>query len=126
MANQLTEKYLVVGTLVKCVYPNHSQFGNVGSISKVIRNNPDRLGEYCFDVDFVGRGSVGNWARLDSFELWYPNVGVVAGDLSGEYPVKTTTFSKSAKVPEKPCKVCTRPNDVGVSKCWHCECSHPC
>ena len=30
-----------------------------------------------------------------------------------------------AAAKEKPCKQCGRNNDIGVSKCWCCECSNP-
>jgi hypothetical protein len=30
-----------------------------------------------------------------------------------------------SKVPEGPCRQCSRPNDIGVAKCWHCEVESP-
>ena len=33
--------------------------------------------------------------------------------------IKTELFA----IKELPCKVCGKNNDVGVSKCWNCECS---
>lgn len=29
-------------------------------------------------------------------------------------------------ITEANCRICTRKNDIGVSKCWNCECGEPC
>lgn len=50
--------------------------------------------------------------------------GIFRNEASAPAPIKQQVEVK-ASVNEKPCRSCGRNNDLGVHKCWNCECISP-
>jgi len=54
---------------------------------------------------------------------YYPSTPqhAVIQEMIGERQGFSSATSKPSARQEKPCKQCTRMNDVGINKCWFCE-----
>lgn len=97
------------GMRVQCVY--HTIPTAYNQLAIVVASSPSSLLEVHWDN---GSHMHIAWSMASSFAPL---------TLSDE---KVVVVSASSKVPEAPCKVCCRMNDIGISKCWNCETPRPC
>lgn len=110
----MLESEIKNGVRVRCVFPHLIFQGKIGTI-KLISGGGGILGGLIYHVDY-DNGQTASWMDASSHEL---------------YTASTSTISKTdsktlSSAQEGACKVCTRKNDLGVKKCWNCECSNPC
>lgn len=118
---------VIMGQRVKCVYPLPLYLGLIGTIT-MVPNAPNNTYEVKYD-----NGYSAFWADASSHEIHIEyamplspmqiqNVinAIKADDAEAALKIMRDPIA------EAPCKVCSRPNDLGVKKCWNCECANPC
>jgi hypothetical protein len=55
---------------------------------------------------------------------WDNGYNSVVKNIGGQFEIIDHDSTKDSPK-EKPCKVCSKVNDMGVKSCWWCSCSNP-
>jgi hypothetical protein len=72
----------------------------------------------------ISQGVTDGW--LSNTQGRLGGVMLIQQDIANAEKRLTDVFNKLMTPTEAPCKVCGNKNDLGVKKCWSCECADPC
>lgn len=94
----------------------------VGMTAVMLRDFGKDRGRNIWEISIDGGPASFGWYTVN-LELIGTTAGFVSSssDLTGAHPIK------ASKPAEGPCKnkTCGKMNDVGIGKCWSCECEDP-
>jgi hypothetical protein len=87
-------------------------------------HDPSTVKKYFWNIVSTGNSGIValcDWQIDPANGIWAPG----SLQLIDENPV-AEIYTGVQMVQEAPCKNCGRKNDVGIARCWCCECSNPC